>query len=108
MLMIRALNKGDSKEYSTLVEQYSKTFTKAGLRTIEEKDSSNDEVFGVTLATISQFTPEEFYKDKQLYKDWDEIGDYFDRHVCRPMQNLMTGSNIRDKEFFVPDGDEDE
>lgn len=108
MLMVRALSKGDSKEYSTLVEQYSKTFKQAGLRTIEEKDSSNDEVFGVTLATISQFTPEEFYKDKKLYEDWDEIGDYFERHVCRPMKNLMTGSNARDSEFYVPDGDIDE
>ena len=106
--MIRALNKGDSKEYSSLVEQYSKTFKQAGLRTIEEKDSSNDEVFGVTLATISQYTPEEFYKDKKLYSDWDEIGEYFDRHVCRPMQNIMTGSDIRDKEFFVPEDEDDE
>ena len=108
MLMVRALTKGDAKEYSSLVEQYSKTFKQAGLRTIEEKDSSNDEVFGVTLATISQYTPEEFYKDKDLYSDWDEIGDYFERHVCRPMENIMTGSDIRDKEFFVPEEDEDE
>lgn len=108
MLMIRALNKGDSKEYTSLVEQYSKTFKQAGLRTIEERDSSNDEVFGVTLATISQYTPEEFYKDKELYSNWDEIGEYFDRHVCRPMQNIMTGSDIRDKEFFVPEDEDDE
>lgn len=109
MLMVRALAKGDSKEYSNLVEQYTKTFKQAGLKTIEEKDSSNDEVVGVTLQTISQFTPEEFYKDKKLYSDWDEIGEYFERHVCRPMENIMTGSDIRDKEYFVPEnGDEDE
>ncbi len=54
--------------------------------------------------------PEEFYKDKALYEDWDEIGDYFERHVCRPMENIMTGSDTRDKEFFVPEngGDDDE
>lgn len=39
---------------------------------------------------------------------WDEIGDYFERHVCRPMENIMTGSDVRDKEFFVPEEDEDE
>ena len=109
MLMVRALTKGDSKEYSNLVDQYTKTFKQAGLKTIEEKDSSNDEVVGVTLQTISQFTPEEFYKDKELYSDWDEIGKYFERHVCRPMENIMTGSDIRDKEYFVPEnGDDDE
>ena len=109
MLQTNALKNGDSDKYIKLTEQYSKTFKQAGLKTIEEKDSSNDEVVGVTLATISQFTPEEFYKDKTLYEDWDKIGEYFERHVCRPMQNIMTGSDIRDKEYFVPEnGDDDE
>ena len=98
---------------STLLQMWghfilSKTFKNAGLKTIEEKDSSNDEVVGVTLATISQYTPEEFYKDKTLYEDWDSIGEYFDRHVRRPMQNLMTGTDIRDKEYFVPENSEDD
>ena len=108
MLMVKALQSGDSKEYANLVEQYAKTFKQAGLRTIEEKDDSNSETFGVTLATISQYTPEEFYKDKQLYEDWDELGDYYDRHICRPMKNLMFDEDVRDKEFYVPDGDIDE
>ena len=108
MLKIHALQSGDSKEYATLVDQYSKTFKQAGLKTIEEKDNSNNETVGVTLATISQYTPEEFYKDKELYDDWDEIGDYFERHVCRPMENIMTGSDVRDKEFFVPENGGDE
>ncbi|MEY8352589.1 hypothetical protein AALB39_04440 [Lachnospiraceae bacterium 54-53] len=104
MLMIRALKAGDSKEYSNLVEQYSKTFKQAGLRTVEEKDGSNDECLGVTLAAIAQYTPEEYYKDKNLYKDFDNIGDYFDRFVKRPLKNLMFGSNERDKEYYVKDG----
>lgn len=101
MLKIHALQSGDSKEYATLVEQYSKTFKQAGLRTIEEKDNSNDECLGVTLATISQYTPEEYYSDKDLYKDFDNIGDYFDRFVKRPLKNLMFGTNERDKEYYV-------
>ena len=108
MLMVRALRDGDSDKYVKLTEQYAKTFKQAGLKTVEEKDSSNDEVFGVTLATISQYTPEEFYKDKTLYEDWDKIGEYYERHVCRPMQNLMTGTNIRDKEYYVPENGEDD
>lgn len=108
LLKIHAMQSKDSKEYASLVEQYAKTFKQAGLRTVEEKDDSNSETFGVTLATISQYTPEEFYKDKQLYEDWDELGDYYDRHICRPMKNLMFDEDIRDKEFYVPDGDIDE
>lgn len=106
MLMIRSLQTGDSKEYSNLVEQYSKTFKQAGLRTVEEKDSSNDETFCMTLGFISEYTPEEFYLDKELYKDKDYIADYVERHITRPMINLETGSDVRDKEYFVPEGDE--
>lgn len=107
MLMVRALKDGDSDKYVKLTDQYAKTFKQAGLRTIEEKDSSNDEVVGVTLATISQFTPEEFYKDKKLFEDHDELGNYYDRHICRPMKNLMFDRDVRDKEFFVPEDGED-
>jgi hypothetical protein len=96
----------DSTKYTTLVEQYSKTFKQAGLKTVAEKDSSNDETFCMTLGFISEYTPEEFYQDKELYKDHDYIGDYIERHITRPMINLETGNSIRDAEYFVPDGDE--
>lgn len=109
MLKIHALQNGDSKEYANLVEQYAKTFKQAGLRTIEEKDNSNDECLGVTLASISQYTPEEYYQNKSLYKDFDNIGEYFDRFVKRPLKNLMFGTNERDKEYYVKeDNDIDE
>lgn len=107
-LMIKSLRSGDgdSDKYVKLTEQYSKTFTKAGLKTVAEKDSSNDETFCMTLGFISEYTPEEFYLNKELYKDNDNIGDYVERHITRPMINLETGSDVRDKEFFVSEGDD--
>lgn len=106
MLALRALRNGDSDKYIKLTEQYSKTFTKAGLSAIQETDNSANESLGVTLATISQYTPEEYYKDKELYKDFDKIGEYFDRFVKRPLRNLMSGTTDRDSEYFVKDGDD--
>ncbi len=106
MLQANALKDGDSDKYVKLTEQYAKTFKQAGLRTVEEKDSSNDETFCMTLGFISDYTPEEFYQDKELYADWDKIGEYMERHILRPMMNLETGSDVRDKEFFVPEVDE--
>lgn len=108
MLMARALQNGEAKEYASLVEQYSKTFKQAGLRTIEEKDGSADECLGVTLATIAQYTPEEYYRDKTLYRDFDGIGEYFERFVKRPLRNLMMGSNDRDREYYVHEDEESE
>ena len=108
LMMTHAMRDKDFDTFIKINEQYSKTFTKAGLKTVEEKDSSNDATLGVTLSLISQMTPEEFYKDKDLYKDYDKLGEYFDRFVKRPMENLMTGTDIRDSEFFVPEEDDDE
>ena len=88
-------------------EQYSKIFTKAGLKTVEEKDSSNTETLGVTLATISKYTPEEFYSDKKLYEDYDMLGEYIDRFMTRPLINIVKGTDIRDEEFSVQDDSED-
>lgn len=107
MLKIHALQNGDSKEYANLVEQYAKTFKQAGLRTVEEKDSSNDETFSMTLGFFSEFTPEEFYLNKKLYEDMDGFGEYLERHVTRPMINLETGSETRDFEYFVPNEEDD-
>lgn len=106
MLMVKALKDGDSDKYVKLTDQYAKTFKQAGLRTVEEKDSSNDETFCMTLGFISEYTPEEFYQDKELYADFDKIGEYIERHILRPMINLETGSDIRDTEFFVPEVDD--
>lgn len=89
MLKIHALQSmAIPRNMLLLLMQYSKTFKQAGLRTIEEKDNSNDECLGVTLAAISQYTPEEYYKDKTLYKDFDNIGDYFDRFVKRSFEKF--------------------
>lgn len=113
LLQMKSMREGGkSDDFDKFTKLYRDTFKQAGLKTVEEKDSSSDEAFGVTLATISLYTPEEYYLNKQLYEDYDEIGDYIERHMCRPLKNLQTGSTDRDFEFFVPDTeveiDEDE
>ncbi len=60
------------------------------------------------MAAISQYTPEEYYSDKKLYKDFDGLGSYISRFITRPIKNLMLGGNERDDEYCVKDGDENE
>lgn len=98
-------NSGDFEKYTKL---YRDTFKQAGLKTVQEDDGSNDNTLGVNAAIISQYTPEEFYKNKQLYKDYDGLGEYFERHILRPLQNLEFKDNKRDFEYNVGDNDEDE
>lgn len=106
LLQMKSMREGGkSDDFDKFTKLYRDTFKQAGLKTVAEKDTSNDETFCMTLGFISDYTPEEFYLNKDLYKDNDNLGDYIERHITRPMINLETGSNIRDFEYFVPDGD---
>lgn len=111
LLQMKAMRgEGKSDDFDKYTRLYRDTFKQAGLKTIQETDNSADESLGVTLATISQYTPEEYYKDKQLYKDYDGLGEYFERFVKRPLKNLMLGTNERDRKYRVKEksGDLDE
>ena len=105
---MNAMRDKNSDNFEKFTKLYRDTFKQAGLKTVQENDSSNDETLGVTLACISQYTPEEYYKDKDLYKDFTHIGSYVTRFITRPLKNLMFGGNERDNEYCVKDGDDDE
>lgn len=109
LLMLRAMRgEGKTDDFDKFSKTYRETFKQAGLRTVEEADNSSEETLGVTLATISQYTPEEYYKDKKLYKDFDSLGDYIQRFIYRPIKNLMFNDSERDKEYYVKGSDDGE
>lgn len=106
MLKQRAIVDGDVDNFKKLSETYKKSFEQAGLKTVEETTSAEDFSMAVNVKTIEQYTPAEYYKDKKLYKDFDGIGDYFERFVLRPLKNLQHGSSDRDYEYYVKDEEE--
>lgn len=106
MQQTRAMMSGRTDDYIKLTESYRKTFAQAGLKTTPEVAESNNESWGTWIGMISKYTPEEYYKDKTLYKDFDGIGEYFKRFVLRPLRNLQFGTTDRDKEYFVSDEEE--
>lgn len=106
MQQTRAMTAGRTDDYIKLTESYRKTFSQAGLKTTPDTTESNNESWGTWISMISKYTPEEYYKDKTLYKDFDGIGEYFKRFVLRPLKNLQFGTTDRDKEFFVSDEEE--
>ena len=67
-----------------------------------------DFTIGVNAETIEKYTPAEYYKNRSLYKDHDNIGDYIERFLLRPLRNLMRGTKDRDAEFFVKDEEEND
>jgi len=105
---MKALRNNDLDAFDKATKLYRDTFKQTGLRAVDEVDNSNEETFGVTLSVISQYTPEEYYKDKKLYKDFDGIGEYIKRFITRPLKNLQFGTKDRDEEFCVSGGSDEE
>lgn len=107
MQQMRAVRSNSVDDFNKLTESYRRTFTQAGLKTVQDANANSEDCWGVWQERIAQYTPEEYYKNKKLYRDFDGIGEYFERFVLRPLRNLMYGTQDRDPEFCVNDcGDE--
>ena len=106
MQQMKAVRENRVDDYKKLTESYIKSFTQAGLKTIKDTDATEDFKIGVNVETIEKYTPAEYYKNKSLFKDFDNIGDYVERFMLRPLRNLMKGTKDRDVEFFVKDEEE--
>lgn len=104
MQQMKAIRDGDVDSYNKLTDLYRKSFQQAGLKTGKENGANDGFSLGVTIETIEQYTPAEYYKDKKLYSDYDGIGEYAERFILRPLKNLMHGTHDRDPEYCVTDG----
>ena len=105
MQKMKALRESRVDDYNKLTESYRKSFNQAGLKTTSESKASADESWSTFTGIISQYTPEEYYKNKKRYRDFDGLGEYYDRMVGRPIENIITGSTDRDSEYYVHDDD---
>jgi hypothetical protein len=106
MQQMKALKSGDIDSFNKLTEQYRKTFTQAGLKTVADSQEADEFTLGVTIETIEKFTPAEYYKNKSLFADFDSLGEYITRFLLRPLRNLQLGEDKRDVEFHVKSDDE--
>ena len=108
MKQMKSLRDGDTKAFTDLSSLYMKTFKEAGLKTVKDTSESKEFKAGVSIAMIEKYTPSEFYKNQNLYKDFDGIGGIIKRFFTRPLKNLQFGTNEQDEEYSIQDGDEDE
>ena len=68
---------------------------------IADLDNSNS--LGVWIKDIEKYRPAEYFENKKKYSDFDNLMDYLNRFILRPLKNLLTGSRDFDKEFNVED-----
>lgn len=48
--------------------------------------------FGLWIKDIEENEPAEFFEDKALFHDFDQLKKYADQYIFRPLKNLLTGS----------------
>lgn len=97
------MKSGRTDDYIKLTESYRKTFAQAGLKTAREATNEDEFSFGITAQMIEQYSPAEYYKNKERHKDFDGLGDYISRFFTRPLKNLMFSTSERDTEYYVKD-----
>lgn len=112
MHQLKASREGRLEDFQKMTELYTKNYKAGNLKSAGDSAIAEDFVYGVTAETIEQYTPAEYYKGKELYRDFDNIGDYIDRMLIRPLKNIIFGTKEKDSEFYVADeiedGDDDE
>lgn len=62
-------------------------------------ENSSTKTFGMWVQDIEKYRPAEYFEDKSIYKDYDNILDYWNRFILRPMKNLLCNTRDFDKEF---------
>lgn len=106
MQQMKALREDRVDDFNKLTESYRKSFSQGGLKVVRESVGKEEFGLGVTINMIEKYTPAEFYKNQELYKDFNKRGDYITRFMLRPLKNLMHGTTDRDYEFCVKDEDD--
>lgn len=100
----RSLISGEVDKYVKLTELYQKTLGSANLKPKSNKESelnAQSDMFGTWTKDIEKYAPADFFADKKIYKDYDGLGEYFQRFIVRPFKNLFTGSKEMDTEFSI-------
>lgn len=63
--------------------------------------NESDECWGLYVKEVEKLRPAEYFEDKKLYFDFDGLIDYINRHMFRPLKNLLLKTKEYDKEFNV-------
>ena len=71
------------------LESLTKSLGVSPMQTSASQSSKAMDTFSGFIKIIEETTPAEYYKDKMLFKDFDNLEWYFDRFVRRPIKNFF-------------------
>jgi hypothetical protein len=90
-----------------LVEDLQKIMKTAGVDPSQSSaagSGKSQDTFSAFIKTIEETEPAEYFKDKELFKDFDNIDFYFKKYITRPLKNFITQS----RDFNVENEDTDD
>ena len=103
MHQLKASREGRLDDFQKMTDLYTKTYKAGNLKSVGDGAVAEDFTIGVTAETIEKFTPAEYYKNKELYRDFDNIGEYARRHIFIPLKNIVLGTRDEDPEYSIHD-----
>lgn len=103
------IRKARTEERSTgaLVKELQELMKTASVdpsKTSQAGSGKANDTFSSFIQIIENTEPAEYYQDKELFKDFDNIDNYFRKYVLRPLKNFLTGT----RDFDVSDDGEDD
>lgn len=95
--------RSEGKPVDKLEDTYIKFMNAANVtpRDSIASDPDNMNSLGVWIQEIERTRPAEYFKNKKIYEDFDQLTKYLQRFIFRPLKNLLTGSRDFDSEFNV-------
>ena len=76
-------------------------------KSLSEKNKvSDEECFGIWNEEIEKYEPSEYFKDKKIYEDSDNLWELFKELLVRPMKNLLLGQRDFTGKYSIEEEDE--
>jgi len=97
-----------SKNSIDLLQSLMKTASVDPAKAAIASAGKSQDAFSAFIKTIEANEPADYYKDKELFKDFDNISWYFEKYVTRPIKNFITLSrdfNVEEKDLDDDDFD---
>lgn len=73
----------------------------------QASSGSGKETWGMFLKVIEETTPAEYFADKELFKDFDNIDIYFQNYIKRPAMNFYSSTHNLELLESTDDGETD-
>ncbi len=96
----------DGTSTTVLLKEFQELLKTSGLNpssAVLAGTNKSIETWGNFIKTVEETEPAEYYKDDNLFKDFDNINEYWQRFVVRSIKNFITGS----KDFNLDSSSED-